>query len=249
MNGELRLPGPCWAVVPVKRLSAAKSRLAPTLNPAARVALQGAMLCDVLGALAQVPDLAGTVVVSTDPEVLRCARRHGAVALCDPARDRCMNAAVEAGLRHALAAGARMAAVIPADLPALDPAEVSAAIAATRASGAVHVVPDCRAEGTNALFLPHAGTAGTDLPDAGGNTGFGPHGFGAGSLARHLTADWPGPAAVALPLASLALDVDWPDDIARVLAGAGPTRARHTRTLCHALELGHTIPLGAEQTA
>lgn len=252
MSAEMHAGVPCWAIVPVKRLTGAKSRLSPSLDPAARQALQRAMLCDVLDALAQVPGLTGTLVVSTDAEVGRIARARGAVALSDPLRDSSMNAAVAAGLRHAVDRGARMAAVIPADTPALAPAEVSQAIAATRAAGAVHVVPDWQAEGTNALFLPWPGSGPATSDTAAGtgrDGGFALHRFGPGSFARHLSVAWPGPAPVGLPLASLALDVDRPDDIARVLAAAGPGRARHTRLLCEALGLCPTVPPGVEQTA
>lgn len=270
----------CWAVVPVKRLGAAKSRLAPALDAAARQALQAAMLRDVLEALGQVPELAGIVVVSIDGQAGRIARACGAAVLNDPARDSGMNAAVAAGLHEAAGRGAGMVAVIPADMPALVPAEVSQGIAATRARGAVHVVPDWHAEGTNALFLPgpwppfmaapaaatasgvtgaaaFAPTGSGGLPygpvpvaaDPGGAGTFGAHCFGPHSFARHLSMAWPGPAPVALALPSLAVDVDRPGDIARLIALAGAGRAEHTRRLCQRLGLGQTVLPGVEQRA
>ena len=66
-----------WAVVPVKDTSAAKQRLAAAVPPAFRQELMLAMLEDVLAALAEAPDLAGRLLVTTDPAAQRLATRYG----------------------------------------------------------------------------------------------------------------------------------------------------------------------------
>ena len=68
-----------WAVIPVKRFSTAKARLASVLDIGERAELARVMFEDVHDALLQCQDiLAGTLVVTWDPEVAALARRRGA---------------------------------------------------------------------------------------------------------------------------------------------------------------------------
>ena len=55
-----------WVVVPVKRFSNAKTRLAPLLSAAERESLAQAMLNDVLRAIAESRRVAGVLVVSRE---------------------------------------------------------------------------------------------------------------------------------------------------------------------------------------
>ena len=63
-----------WVIIPVKRLSQAKRRLAPVLPPDARRQLMLVMLRDVLGTLAQVADVDTVLVVTPDARVAQVAR-------------------------------------------------------------------------------------------------------------------------------------------------------------------------------
>ena len=56
-----------FAILPVKTFGAAKQRLSPAMDAAPRRALAEAMVADVLAALARVPELDATVVVTADP--------------------------------------------------------------------------------------------------------------------------------------------------------------------------------------
>ena len=84
--------GDIWAVVPVKETAAAKQRLAGLLVAGARRQLALAMLADVLQAIAGVPELAGIVAVTVDPDAADIALRAGeqawseAHAMVTPAR-------------------------------------------------------------------------------------------------------------------------------------------------------------------
>jgi hypothetical protein len=84
--------GNIWAIVPVKETAAAKQRLAGLLVAGARRQLALAMLADVLQAIAGVPELAGIVAVTVDPDAATSlcapASRHGArrIAMVTPAR-------------------------------------------------------------------------------------------------------------------------------------------------------------------
>src|SRR5690349_195789 len=72
------MTGRICAVVPIKDSAQAKQRLTGILSAAQRCALALAMAEDVLLTLAQVPELAGIVVVTADPAAAELARRFGA---------------------------------------------------------------------------------------------------------------------------------------------------------------------------
>src|SRR4051794_22221383 len=76
-----------WAVVPVKSLDAAKSRLSAAYSPEFRSGLASAMLQDVLVALHAVRQLSGLVVVTVDPLAREMALAHGAHIFDDGALD------------------------------------------------------------------------------------------------------------------------------------------------------------------
>ena len=183
-----------YALVPVKRLNAAKSRLAPCLSPAARRGLQTAMLGHVLNALAMTPGLDGVAVVSADPEVAAICTRLGALFVAETAGG--LNPALGQGTEALAALGAGLIAIVPADLPELASADVAAALREARATGATLVVPDLAESGTNGLVFPVARTP--------------RFAFGPDSFRLHLAE----PDARPFPLASLARDLDRPDDLA-----------------------------------
>jgi 2-phospho-L-lactate/phosphoenolpyruvate guanylyltransferase len=194
------------AILPVKRLDAAKQRLAGLVASGSRQALARAMMSDVLGALARVRRLDRVVVVTRDRTAEAVAARHGARVLREPDEAGHSEGALR-GVRHALAAGAERVLLVPGDTPLLDPAELDELLArAARDRLAAVVVPDRHGTGTNALLLAP--------PDA-----IAPS-FGPGSRERHASATAAGGVAHAVvSLPSLALDVDTPEDLA-ALAGA-----------------------------
>ncbi|MBJ3776618.1 2-phospho-L-lactate guanylyltransferase [Acuticoccus mangrovi] len=187
-------PAPAHALVPVKRLAAAKSRLAPALSPRDRASLQRHMLRHVLAELLAMPELAGVRVISPDPEVHAIAATAGATTQWETPPGG-LNEAVREGVAALAAAGARWAMVVPADLPDLDAAEAAEALALARRTGSPVVVPDLARTGTNALVVRAA------RPPA--------FQFGEESFARHLAI----PGAVPCPLASFARDLDRPADL------------------------------------
>ncbi|MFN8160993.1 MAG: 2-phospho-L-lactate guanylyltransferase [Solirubrobacterales bacterium] len=201
------------AVLPVKRLGAAKQRLGAGVETERRGPLVVAMLADSLEAAGGARTLERVLVVSGDPEIGRIASAAGAEVLEDPSDSGHSEAAM---LGIAAAAGAEAVVLLPGDCPLLDPRELDSLL--TGIPGRfVAVVPDRHGTGTNALVL--------SPPDA-----ISPA-FGPGSRERHVTAA----RAAGIPhaveeLPSLGLDIDTPADIvalARELE-ARPGRARHT---------------------
>jgi len=205
------------AVLPIKRLGAAKGRLGPVVSAKARRELAAAMAADVLEALGGVGGLAGVIAVTGEPEVARVAKAAGAETVDDD-RDAGQSAAAQVGIVRALARGARHALLVPGDCPALDPAELEALLAGVVAGPSVAVIPDRHGTGTNGLLLTP--------PDV-----IAPA-FGPGSFDRHVESARRAAATVHVErLPSLALDVDTAGDLAalRQKLRDSPTAAPRTR--------------------
>lgn len=210
------------AIVPVKRFGAAKQRLAGSLAPSQRGELAAAMLGDVVAALLQAARLAAITIVSGDPRAAEIARDGGLEWLDDPG-DAGHSEAAMLGITHALAAKAETVALLPGDCPLVDPGEIDRALAALPTPGC-GVVPDRHGTGTNALVL--------SPPDVMRPA------FGPGSHARHLRlAAEAGIEGRTLPLRSLALDLDTPDDLLELKAAvaAEPESAPLTTAALEAL--------------
>jgi len=67
-----------WAIVPVKPLRTAKSRLSSVLTRDEREILSQQMLINTLDLLREVKEIERTLVVSRDTKALSIARKHGA---------------------------------------------------------------------------------------------------------------------------------------------------------------------------
>src|SRR5207253_6409938 len=127
------------------------------------------------------------------------ALAEGAAIVCDSAQDG-QSAAVELGVRRALAEGFARVLCVPGDCPSLDPGQIDSLLAGGSAEPRVVVIPDRHGTGTNALLLTP--------PDA-----IAP-GFGPDSCARHQDrARAAGLACEVLRVPSLLLDIDTGDDL------------------------------------
>jgi 2-phospho-L-lactate guanylyltransferase len=198
-------------VIAVKRLTAAKTRLAPVFSAATRESVVLAMLIDTISAALAVPALSAITVVTPDEFAADAARQLGARVLADPTPDGHRNplnnaiTAAEAAMRDETS----NIVALQGDLPALQPQELAEAIVAARGYPR-SFVGDRHGTGTAALFA-----FGVALD---------PH-FGADSAERHrhsgaieLTGAWPG----------LRCDIDTPDDLMvarRLGVGAATTHA------------------------
>lgn len=208
------------AILPVKRFARAKQRLSASVADPLREELAGAMVADVLLALAQTESIERTIVVTREDAVAGVAGEHGAVLLEDEAESG-QPAAAALGVRFALAEGFERVLCVPGDCPALDPAELDALLAADAGPGggerAVVIVPDRHGTGTNGLLLRP--------PDA-----IAPA-FGPDSCERHRAlALAAGVACRVERLPSLLLDVDTGADLAALRERLIGRSARAERT-------------------
>ncbi|TXI52189.1 2-phospho-L-lactate guanylyltransferase [Mycolicibacter arupensis] len=198
-------------IIAVKRLSVAKTRLAPAFPAPLREAVVLAMLVDTITSALAARGLEHITVVTPDEAAAAAAAELGAEVLEDPTPDGHSDP-----LNNALAAAESSVSesvpnivVLQGDLPALQTYELDEAIAAARTHQRSFVA-DRHGMGTAALFA-----FGTALEPR----------FGRESSKRHrqsgaleLTGAWPG----------LRCDIDTPEDLAvarRLGVGAATARA------------------------
>ena len=198
-------------IIAVKRLAAAKTRLAPVFSARTRETVVLAMLIDTLTAAACVGSVGSITVITPDEAAGAAAADLGANVLADPTPEGHgdpLNNAITAAEKEVAGSFSNIV-VLQGDLPALQTQELSGAIVAARHHRRSFVA-DRPATGTAALFA-----FGTALDPK----------FGPDSSARHrrsgaieLTGAWPG----------LRCDVDTPADLAaarRLGGGAATARA------------------------
>lgn len=208
------------AVVPVKELGQAKTRLAGALSPTERQRLMLAMVHCVLNTLRTVVErdilrdlhpfhLRAVWVVTRDPVIERLLPEYNVRLLPDTTNS--LNAALTLAATTVQRAGADALLVVPADVPLLTLADVDGLLGSLLAKDDVSGVPKqprCvlapneDASGTNALAL----TLPSPLPFL----------FGANSFEQHRgAAQRLGVAVRVYRSSTLALDVDTPTDLAR----------------------------------
>jgi 2-phospho-L-lactate/phosphoenolpyruvate guanylyltransferase len=136
------------AVVPVKGLNEAKTRLASILSPDERAMLVGDMLSHVLGTLLSSRDIDAVAVVSPHPAELHLP--FGVEPILQE-RDG-LNNALEEGRRWAIEHNAEALLVLFADLPLLSTNDISRMMALGKEDNTVVLAPDRPESGTNAML-------------------------------------------------------------------------------------------------
>lgn len=177
-------------LVPVKRFTAAKGRLAGVLADAERARLAEWMATRVLDAVRHLP----TYVACDDDEVRIWAQAHGAVALWGPGLG--LNGAVDDGVARIGADGFDHVTVAHADLPR--PWSLGHVAVERR----IVLVPDRRDDGTNVMAFPLTSTIRAA--------------YGAGSFGRHLAQAQAAPDGIEVEVRDdpdLSIDVDTRDDL------------------------------------
>ena len=187
------------ALVPVKSLSAGKSRLAPVLPDKEREALSVYMLEKVLDALLLTGRFHWIGVVTDDPRVEAVAREREAHTLREDGAIN-ENRSITYGSRICREMGANSLLVIHADLPLVTAGDIETLISTGGGAPKVVICPSKEGTGTNALYR----TPPEVIPAC----------FGPGSFSRHVAEA----AARNIPwekcsLPGIAMDLDTPDDL------------------------------------
>ncbi len=188
-------------IVPHRGLEAAKTRLAPSLDPEERVMLASQLLQRVLRVAREVCD--DVVVISPSRPLAEIVEASGARLVAQ--RGMGLNEGLEQARAEAMEHGIDTLLVLHGDLPNLRPEDIQTLWQALPDDGAgVAIAPDRAGTGTNALALRP--------PDV---IGFR---FGVGSFAAHAAEiERARVPAVAVNRGGLAFDLDTPADLARWL--------------------------------
>lgn len=212
--------GAAWTVVvPVKSLTAAKSRLAPEHTPAERAALARAFALDTVDAARTARTVRRVVVVSDEPAIERELREVPGVEVVPEVGPRGLASAIAHGVAVARAEADVAVAVLLGDVPALRAGDLDRALEVA----ARHPL----------AFVPDAEGTGTTLATARAGEPLVAH-FGSDSAARHAGAGFADLAA-AHPGAiapGLRRDVDTAEELREAVAlGVGVRTSAVLRTL------------------
>jgi 2-phospho-L-lactate/phosphoenolpyruvate guanylyltransferase len=203
-----------WAIVPIRGLESAKTRLGEDIDAEERLALVVGLLERTLAATRDARQVAGTVVVTKDPDAAGIAQRLGAIGLVERAPG--LNEAIVAARSLTIARGATGVLVLPADLPGVtadvvdevvERAAMLAEVPDADRRGLVALVADRHGKGTNALLVTPP-----DLIDPA---------FGDASRARHRGAARSAGAAFLELEGPLSLDLDTAADLLVAEAALG----------------------------
>lgn len=196
------------ALVPVKSLSAGKSRLAPILTAKAREDLSIYMLRKVLEALSRSGGFDWIGVVTNDPKVCSLAQDWKAHSIWEPEQIS-ENRSIVHGSRICRELGAKSLLVIHADLPLVTAGDIENLLSIGGSEPKVVLCPSKEGTGTNALYR----TPPEVIPAC----------FGPDSFSRHLSEaearriPW---ESCSLP--GISLDIDTPEDLRKLGHWPGP---------------------------
>jgi 2-phospho-L-lactate/phosphoenolpyruvate guanylyltransferase len=145
------LTAPVFAIIPVKPLARAKSRLARALKAPTRAALVRSIFSHTLDVIAQVKCIDGAIVVSRDLTILELARQRNAITLMES--DSGLNPAITQAAQWAAHHHARSVIIIPVDLPLITSVDLDAVIDRAVEERCIVIAPDRHEEGTNVLLV------------------------------------------------------------------------------------------------
>ncbi len=220
-----------WALLPVKDLVRAKSRLAGVLAPHERRALAQAMVEDVLAALGAVVELEGVLLLSDDPTAELLAYKYAIEVISETSLG-CtgLNNVVNAGRQLLEDRGVRDLLVVHGDIPLLQAADVQRVINLYREPATdLVIVPDTAGDGTNLmLFAVNKAPAFC---------------YGPGSCAAHrASATERGLACAILQHPGMGLDVDEPADLLQLYhCLRGGARGEHSARLLLSTEVAQRL--------
>ena len=187
-----------WAIIPVKPLKNAKSRLAPALLPNQRFELAQAMFRHVLSVTTTIQQVTGVLVISRDTKALAIAREFGAKTLQEGTLSN-LNPALLRATMVVKSWRADAVLILPADLPFINAEDIRAMIELADDRSLV-IATDRDRDGTNALLVRPPGAIEYE--------------YGKGSYERHIRlAEATGLGVTVYQSERMALDIDVPGDL------------------------------------
>ena len=220
------------ALLPLKDLVEAQSRLAGLLRPSERRALAQAMVEDVLGVLSGHPGISQITLVSDDPGADLLARKYGADCWSENSLGcRGLNPLIRCASERLLAGAEEpVLVVLHGDLPLLTAEDISVVLDSQRQLGGLILGCDRQGRGTNLLAFNAA-----SMPD---------FCFGADSCAGHMaSASKVGVPAHILQRTGISVDVDDAQDLKCVMRELHLKSDSNTAQLLNNTELGARVTL------
>lgn len=191
-----------WAIVPIKPLNRAKSRLASVLSAEQRAYLALEMLRHNLRVLIEVPGLDGVLVISRDTKALAEAREFKNVQTLQESGTPELNQALQRAIQMLISWGTTATLILPADIPLLSRTDVENILKFGDVDSGIVIAPDRLEDGTNAIFTRPPGVI--------------EFGFGRGSFVKHVQkAENAGANLHIYRSERIGLDVDSPEDLAK----------------------------------
>jgi len=219
------------ALVPLKDLVLAKSRLAGVLTSVERRALAQAMVEDVLTVLSRHRHIARITLVSDDSGASMLAQKYGADCWTESSLGcRGLNPLIQCASERLLNTGGEPLVVLHGDLPLLTGEDISHVVESQQALGGLIVGCDSKGVGTNLLAFNAASTPRFC--------------FGTDSCAGHVAgAKNAGVAVQVLQRSGIGLDVDEAPDLQRIMDQLHVDTASNTAQLLYNTELGARVTL------
>ena len=219
------------ALVPLKDLILAKTRLSGVLTSIERRALAQAMVEDVLDVLSRHQHITRITLVSDDPGASMLAQKYGADCWTESSLGcRGLNPLIQCASERLLAAGEEPLVVLHGDLPLLTGEDISHVVESQQALSGLIVGCDSKGVGTNLLAFNAASTPRFC--------------FGADSCAAHIAgAKNAGVAVQILQRSGIGLDVDEAPDLQCIMDELHVNTASNTAQLLYNTELGARVTL------
>ncbi len=217
------------AILPLKDLVEAKSRLSGLLRPAERRSLAQAMVEDVLSTLVNHPQISAVTLVSDDPSSALLANNYGIEHMPEAALGcRGLNPVITKTSRLLAERDDQSIVVLHGDLPCLNGDDISAALKVLQENNGLVIGCDRHGVGTNLLAFNTM-----NLPE---------FAFGVGSCASHRAwAELEGVPVHILHREGIGLDIDEPQDLSILLSCLVGVEQGHCGRLLVASELGDRI--------
>ncbi len=187
-----------WAIIPVKPLKNAKSRLSKVLTTNQRYQLAEAMFRHVLDVVSTAQQVTGVVVISRDTKALAIARDMGAKTIQESAVSD-LNPALLRATAVVRSWRADSVLILPADLPFINVDDIRGLIQLS-SDNSIVISTDAEGDGTNALLVRPPGLIEYE--------------YGKGSFHKHIDrAHRVGANVVSFYSERLSLDIDYPEDL------------------------------------
>lgn len=217
------------ALLPLKDLVSAKSRLGGILSPSERRALAQAMVEDVLETLTSHPNVTAVTLVSDDPGAEMLASKYGVDFLDEHTLDcRGLNQVLEKACDSLAGTPDTITLILHGDIPLLSHSDIDAALARREEADGLLIGCDRAGQGTNLLMFDDA-----SRPE---------FRFGPNSCEKHIkSAQKLGVAVSVLHSRAIGLDIDEPDDLAMLMAELDRAAKSHTAQLLLGTRLGKRI--------